>query len=86
MQTEKKKNNPLDRNIKPSKILGQGLIMLLEPGHNPIDDPVLYKTGTAEYHDAYFVGLYNYMDNSKLPVNLAILGEDDYFELKDLYD
>ena len=46
--------NELDRNIKPARIIKQGLIMLLEPGHNPIDDPVLYKTGTAEYHNGYF--------------------------------
>ena len=62
--------------------------MLLEPGHNPIDDPALYKTGTAEYHSVYFDALNKLLKNreGKLPVNLPILREDDYFELKDLFE
>ena len=55
--------------------------MLLEPGHNPVEDPVLYKTGTAEYHNSYLLSLCDLLKNKKLPVNLTIMREDDYFEL-----
>ena len=44
-----------------SKISRHLLLMLVDPGRNPIDDPILFVPGTAEYRDAYSAHLRKFL-------------------------
>lgn len=60
--------------------------MLLDPGRNPINDPILFKHGSAEYRDAYVEILAVYMRDYKIWVDLSRLNEDAYFELSEAFE
>ena len=67
-----------------SKISRHLLLMLVDPGRNPIDDPILFVPGTAEYRDAYSAHLRKFLQQASVEnIDIAKITEDDYFELFD---
>ena len=61
-------------------------MMLADPGRNPIDDAILFKSGTAEFCNAYKSQLSHQLEKCCLSIDLTRFKEDDYFELKETYE